>query len=790
MLGLISIILLTLLPPPCTPEDCFNGQDDDGDGLADLNDPDCICHPSAEVSGPELIFNGGFEQLSNTPECQGCVSLFDSDGCPEGWLQESVNLHMPCFTSANPSQNIGYIRATDNYQGVGGFGIDANNERQQEEFLQTALTTPLLTGNTYLFTGDFEIPSTTIPGINLAVVHRLVILGSSVSTAPIDLVGSGCYEERSGWEVLGFIDVINRPQDNFSNYRMSFVAPGPIEQLVVTSACCQPELPTDERLTYYGVDNLSLRMAEPLPLVNELQISSNDCTAAFTICAQEENGANYQWYREGIALAAATGPCLTLPSGLADGASLQVWITTNDNCIILDTVLNRGCLTIPEICGNGLDDDADGLIDFNDPDCLCGTTTRPLALSEAYCPTDISLSVIRRGNELVQWIYQGIPLDGARESTLTLTEDADLLGQYFAVITDPVTGACQLSEVFQPRLPDALSFTSVIEAPSCFNGSDAAITTSFSLADTSNYLFSWRTEAGEVISDLPDLNAITAGRYQLELIAPGGCSGIYNFAIPSNPAPSISIRIAYDSCGRANPGGTLNLSSPNLNPPLLHHYSITSGSDITQSSQNNIFLLDGNYQGFTTDANGCRVDWEPIIVKSPTLGNLQVFASDLVIPLGSTVDLSATTNANFQGWEPAEIFVCPTCPNTSATPTTSVWVTAIAGDPVNGCVLSDSLFLVVDNSERLFIPNAFSPNFDGVNDRWTIFDNESLSNVGILNIYDRWGAIVHTGEGNLGWDGRNGAEHEVAAGVYIFTLPVSFIDGSSRVLSGEILLVK
>lgn len=789
MFALTTTILLTILSP-CFPEDCFNGTDDDGDGLIDLNDPDCRCYPLAEGLGPELIFNGGFEELSNTPDCQGCVSLFDSDGCPLGWQQESVNLHMPCFTSANPSQNIGYILATDNYQGVGGFGIDANNERQQEEFLQTALQSPLVSGRTYLFRGDFEMPSTTIPGINLASTHRLVLLGSSESSEPIDQTGSGCYEERPGWEVLGFIDVINRPRDNFGNYQISFIAPGPIDQLVITSACCQPELPTDERLTYYGVDNLSVVEAAPLPLSNNLQIADAGCDAPLDICVQATNNATYQWYQEGIAIANATEACLTLPAGIADGTTLQVWIQRNDNCVILDTTLNRGCISVSEVCDNGIDDDGDGLVDYNDPDCSCSTPLSPLVITEAYCPTTISLSVTLIGNETVQWYYNGLPLVGAVSNTLVLIEGADLAGQYFAILTEPLSGNCRQSEVFQPNLPDELSFIFQMEPPQCFNGNDGRIITSFTATDTNAYSFSWRTETGQVFSNLPSPSSLSAGNYQLEVNDRNGCSGIFNFDLPNQSPPSVFLGVDYDSCGQEAPGGILHLNSTNLNPPFSHFFFAAAEGDTMVSNDNQFFLSNGTYRGFTVDAADCRVDWGPIRVNRPATSSLRISASSEVVSLGATVALSAVTSANFLGWEPAELLDCPTCPNSSLRPIESVWMTASARDLVNGCLLTDSLFLVVDKRERLFIPNAFSPNFDGVNDRWLVFSNESLSSMGLLQVYDRWGNVVHQGEGDLGWDGRNATGQALLPGVYLFTLAVEFIDGSSRVLSGEILLIR
>ncbi|MEM9261037.1 MAG: hypothetical protein AAGA62_15445, partial [Bacteroidota bacterium] len=442
-------------------------------------------------------------------------------------------------------------------------------------------------------------------------------------------------------------------RDNFGNYQISFVAPEPIDQFVITSACCQIESPDDERLTYYGVDNLSLVEAAPLPLNNSLQISAVDCNAPLSICTQTTTTASYQWYREGVAVVGATSSCLTLLEGAPDGTTFQVWIQTPDNCVILDTTLSRGCTITAEICNNGIDDDGDGLIDFNDPDCTCSAPPRSLAVVERYCPTAISLSVVPRDNEVVQWYYNGIPLTSAVGNALQLTEAADLMGQYFAVITDPISGNCHRSEVFQPTPPAALSFTSIISPPNCFNGSDGSITTSLSSADTSEYTFNWRTEAGETISQLPNANSLSAGSYQLVLTNKDGCSGTFNFDLPNQLPPSVILRIEYDSCGQDDNGGILNLNVLNLPPPFLHTYANVLGGDTLTSSSNRFFLPDGEYYGFTIDANNCRVDWGPVSVVRPAGASLQISASAQVVSLGASIDLSATTSADFLGWAPA-----------------------------------------------------------------------------------------------------------------------------------------
>ena len=81
---------------------------------------------------------------------------------------------------------------------------------------------------------------------------------------------------------------------------------------------------------------------------------------------------------------------------------------------------------------------------------------------------------------------------------------------------------------------------------------------------------------------------------------------------------------------------------------------------------------------------------------------------------------------------------------------------------------------VYDWENCLFIPSVFTPNMDGVNDFWEIYNIEIYEPNIILNVYNRWGQLVFDLEGiyneNL-WDGTNqsnGSPLEI--GVYYYTL--------------------
>jgi gliding motility-associated-like protein len=82
----------------------------------------------------------------------------------------------------------------------------------------------------------------------------------------------------------------------------------------------------------------------------------------------------------------------------------------------------------------------------------------------------------------------------------------------------------------------------------------------------------------------------------------------------------------------------------------------------------------------------------------------------------------------------------------------------------------------------VYLPNAFTPNADGINDRWAPVGDAWFS----LNIYDRWGNLLHQQQGTtVGWDGL-----DYPQGVYAYSLSYSRCDGPIFHKGGHISLIR
>lgn len=136
--------------------------------------------------------------------------------------------------------------------------------------------------------------------------------------------------------------------------------------------------------------------------------------------------------------------------------------------------------------------------------------------------------------------------------------------------------------------------------------------------------------------------------------------------------------------------------------------------------------------------------------------------------------------------------------------TTQTITTGVAGgyivtiDPFSEVCNTIKTFIVneiVDGCPPIvYIPNAFSPNGDGVND-FTMLIGVAVSDLH-LQIFNRWGEMVYEtydlnamNNTSVGWDGKqNGQDAEI--GTYVYVLEATGEDGSELFRQGNITLVR
>ena len=200
-------------------------------------------------------------------------------------------------------------------------------------------------------------------------------------------------------------------------------------------------------------------------------------------------------------------------------------------------------------------------------------------------------------------------------------------------------------------------------------------------------------------------------------------------------------------------------------------------------SPNNQFtgLSPGVYQIEVMDQNGCLAD-TTITLEAPDIPIISL-PENFELTLGDSIRLRVQRNMSdiqMIDWQSTGTlnlvdslapFVRPFDNTTYQLMVTSV----------DGCTASDSVSIVVNKFRNVFLPNAFSPNQDGINDYFNLLGGPEVKNIQLLQVYNRWGALVYEGtelpaaNPTSGWNGTFKNE-PVQRGIYLWVAKVEFID--------------
>ena len=147
-------------------------------------------------------------------------------------------------------------------------------------------------------------------------------------------------------------------------------------------------------------------------------------------------------------------------------------------------------------------------------------------------------------------------------------------------------------------------------------------------------------------------------------------------------------------------------------------------------------------------------------------------------------------------WSPSTFLSDPTIPRPVFNGNKSILYTLTRTDTVSTCNIYDEYDVIVSPDIYLNIPNAFTPNYDGLNDILKIEYGAGIQSFKGLKIFNRWGKMVFfSTDINKGWDGRDlgGVMQEMDA--YSYLVEYSYKDFLTNQLSeikktGSVLLMR
>ena len=289
---------------------------------------------------------------------------------------------------------------------------------------------------------------------------------------------------------------------------------------------------------------------------------------------------------------------------------------------------------------------------------------------------------------------------------------------------------------------------------------------------------------------------LAPGTYSVTVVDPKGCQDSVSATISEPPPIQFSLGETLPiQCAGGNTFITVDsVWGGNL---TTYQFSVDNGILRLLGSASPVFA--GQHTISIVDViNGCSRDTSITIAEPLSLG--------VELPQVITIELGDSTTVldpiifsslpidSFL-WTPGEQLSCYNCKNPTVNPIHSQLYTLTITD-VNGCTAFGQAQIDLDKNRNVYIPNVFSPNDDGINDKFRIFTGIGVTNINFLRIYDRWGELVFdesnlspSPDGTIGWDGRFRGQ-KMQPAVFMYLAEVEFLDGRVLLYRGDVTLLK
>ncbi|MDC0230491.1 gliding motility-associated C-terminal domain-containing protein [Aureispira] len=286
---------------------------------------------------------------------------------------------------------------------------------------------------------------------------------------------------------------------------------------------------------------------------------------------------------------------------------------------------------------------------------------------------------------------------------------------------------------------------------------------------------------------------LSAGIHQVTITGSSGCEVILSDQVAiENVILTNQFSTVDVQCNGQNNGSiTVDSTYGGYQP---YQYSLDGISYNTNFQFDN--LSAGNHILHTVDNYGCNNQISFTITEPAFLLEIQA-PGDTIMRIGEQLGINIQQNTispvGYQ-WTPTTGLSCSNCPNPIIYISESINYT-ITGMDFLGCYDTTFFTIEVKEDTRVFIPNAFSPNNNGVNDILMIFSPGDVEKVKSFRIFDRWGEMVFIRQNfppniaNYGWDGSFRGQ-QMGPGVYVYSAELLLINGRTVIVNGDVTLFR
>ncbi|TAK35263.1 MAG: hypothetical protein EPO28_15075 [Saprospiraceae bacterium] len=391
----------------------------------------------------------------------------------------------------------------------------------------------------------------------------------------------------------------------------------------------------------------------------------------------------------------------------------------------------------------------------------------------------------------INWTTAGGHFSAGTDSLLPVV---DAPGDYSLTVTNQLNGCSATASVTVAANVTPPGATAAAPDPLTCQEQIVALTGS---SPTLGVLFHWTTTDGHIVffENTPTLAVDQPGFYTLTVTDPAnGCTSSDGVQVVAVALESFSFEKQNPACPEGLGSITFTEVQGGIAPFL---YSVDGGVSFSAEA---IFdsLPPGVYGLFVQESGGC---WLSETVELPEPPEVVVsLEPEVTVVLGDSYLLSPVLNVTASQvssvvWVPEEGLDCSGCLQPHVTPLGET-VYMVEVTDVNGCTGMAAILIKVERQADIYVPNVFSPNNDGINDRLVIFAKPGLvARVLNFKVFTRWGELVFMAENfppndlNKGWDGRARGE-DLDPAVFVWFAELELIDGSSELLKGGVTLMR
>lgn len=318
---------------------------------------------------------------------------------------------------------------------------------------------------------------------------------------------------------------------------------------------------------------------------------------------------------------------------------------------------------------------------------------------------------------------------------------------------------CVLFEAATLEEPDEIVLNEITTHLSCFESADGSINLSVT-GGTGLYLFDWTNSTYELSFNDEDLLNYAADTYSITITDEHNCMHSESFILTEPDLLVVTPIEQNISCADAQDGG-VQLEVEGGTPD---YEFVWSNGELTQDISD---LGPGIYAYTVTDDHDCIVN-DSVELFAP----LPIRFNEVITPVSCRDQMDGVIEVYPTGGYGVYEYL---------------WSTNITDNEINellggsyiitvtdlvGCVKDTILVMPVMDIECLEVPNAFTPNNDGINDQWEI-KNIYLYPEASVQIFNKWGKIVYEISNGYTdyWDGtKNGYELPAATYYYIIKI--------------------